>query len=499
MPNISKVPYSYAIYKGDGRNTVFNVPFPYISRTHVNASIPKFHSEDTPPQISAWLSDGSVKLSYAPARDVNVKIYRITPRDRPLVDYADSAVLESSDLNLGVLQNLYICEEILDELAWHGEAIDTLREAYNQLRSFYETLHASHIRLSDKLETWIASFRSVLQQCREYSSSARQSAHSLRCWLTNWYRHMLPAIRNFMYISCLDGQNAGAMKNQQPGLTVTGNTEELFTPLNGAATITKGIVIGSGNAGLEDLDICNGLTVVQIIDSQHLHISSRDQLIFDGRQSDNSEWYAWSSDALKLMRAYEYSDIALKTAVTSKRLAQEAKQYAQDAQTLTQSIAEAKQNLNKAREEATELVAHAENLVYDAGASANEARAYSQSAASSVAEAEVHLSQTAQLSQSASTSAANAASSAQTAQQAKYAAEQSALNSAASAQSAQKDQQAVERLVADITAALGGMDLAEFITLLSTGSEGMVLTKTADGYAWRWGDNGIYDITENGA
>ena len=43
------------------------------------------------------------------------------------------------------------------------------------------------------------------------------------------------------------------------------------------------------------------------------------------------------------------------------------------------------------------------------------------------------------------------------------------------------------------------MNLAEFIALLSTGNEGMVFTKTVDGYAWKWADSGIYNLTENGA
>ena len=286
-----------------------------------------------------------------------------------------------------------------------------------------------------------------------------------------------------MYISCLDGQSAGAMKNQQPGFTVTGNTEDLFTPLNGAATVTKGIVIGSGNAGLEALDIFNGLTVVQIIDNQHLHISFRGQLIFDGRQSDNSEWYAWSSDALKLMRAYEYSDIALKTAVTSKRMAQEAKQYAQDAQTLTQSIAEAEQTLSHAREEAAQLVDTARNTALSAEQSANAALAHSREAAGNASEAAECLAQSSRFTDEARTQATNAAVSALTALQAKEEAIQA--------------KQAIERLADHITTALGGTDLTAFIALLNTGSEGMVFTKTPGGYAWKWANNTIYDLTEN--
>ncbi|AGC35557.1 putative T7-like tail fiber protein [Rhizobium phage RHEph01] len=99
---------AYAQSLGDGVTTIFTVPFPYISKTHVQVTV------DGVAVAYAWLSPTSVQIIPAPAVDKIVDRRRVTPRDTLLVDFVDGSTLVESELDLSALQVFYLAQESFD-------------------------------------------------------------------------------------------------------------------------------------------------------------------------------------------------------------------------------------------------------------------------------------------------------------------------------------------------------------------------------------------------
>jgi hypothetical protein len=103
------MPYSYAVYTGNGATTQFTVPFPYIRREHVVASL------DYVSAVFTWVNNTTVEISPAPANGVRVEVRRITPVNAPLVDFTDGSTLVAADLDTNALQQTYINQEQDDQ------------------------------------------------------------------------------------------------------------------------------------------------------------------------------------------------------------------------------------------------------------------------------------------------------------------------------------------------------------------------------------------------
>ncbi|MGV2169645.1 phage tail fiber protein [Agrobacterium sp. 16-172Ci] len=102
------MPLAYAQSLGDGATRVFSVPFPYISKTHVQVRVEGVIVPYT------WLSETSIQLVLAPAVNAVVDRRRVTPRDTLLVDFVDGSTLVESDLDLSALQVFYLAQEAFD-------------------------------------------------------------------------------------------------------------------------------------------------------------------------------------------------------------------------------------------------------------------------------------------------------------------------------------------------------------------------------------------------
>ncbi|MFG1395864.1 phage tail fiber domain-containing protein [Roseixanthobacter pseudopolyaromaticivorans] len=99
---------SYVTYTGDGAQTLFSVPFPFIDRSHVFV--------DAGGQLApfTWLSNSSIALVTAPASGVAIKVFRSTPKDLPLVTFFNDQTLDVSHFNLAIRQALYVAQELED-------------------------------------------------------------------------------------------------------------------------------------------------------------------------------------------------------------------------------------------------------------------------------------------------------------------------------------------------------------------------------------------------
>jgi hypothetical protein len=99
---------AYAQSLGDGVTRIFTVPFPYISKTHVQIKV------DGAITAYTWLSDTSIQLAVAPVAGAIVDRRRVTPRDTVLVDFVDGSTLVESDLDLATMQVFFLAQEAFD-------------------------------------------------------------------------------------------------------------------------------------------------------------------------------------------------------------------------------------------------------------------------------------------------------------------------------------------------------------------------------------------------
>jgi len=104
------MPYSYAVYTGNGATTQYSVPFAYIRKEHVKVYVNYVDTAYT------YVNDSLIQLASAPANGLRVEVRRVTPLNTPLVDFADGSALVAADLDTANLQQLYLEQELDDEL-----------------------------------------------------------------------------------------------------------------------------------------------------------------------------------------------------------------------------------------------------------------------------------------------------------------------------------------------------------------------------------------------
>lgn len=100
--------YSFVQYTGNGINTLFNVPFGYISKSHVTVKVNGVSTSFT------WNSDTVVSVSPAPANLAVVEVRRTTPVTTAVVDFQDAGTITEAMLDENTAQMLYIAQEAFD-------------------------------------------------------------------------------------------------------------------------------------------------------------------------------------------------------------------------------------------------------------------------------------------------------------------------------------------------------------------------------------------------
>lgn len=96
-----------AKYLATAGQTEFDVPFPYLLRTHVEVMVNGILTT-----AFTWVNDGRIELNPGPEAGASVVVQRNTPITVPAVVFQDSAVLTEKDLNTAVLQLLFRHQEL---------------------------------------------------------------------------------------------------------------------------------------------------------------------------------------------------------------------------------------------------------------------------------------------------------------------------------------------------------------------------------------------------
>jgi hypothetical protein len=169
------MPLAYAQSLGDGVTRVFSVPFPYISKTHVQVRV-----EGAIVPFS-WLSETSIQLATAPAVNAVVDRRRVTPRDTLLVDFVDGSTLVESDLDLSALQVFYLAQEAFDlGEASLGVTEDGSFSALNRrISNVLNPVNPQDVATKNFVETGVTSQVAIAtQKANEAANSAAQSEAS---------------------------------------------------------------------------------------------------------------------------------------------------------------------------------------------------------------------------------------------------------------------------------------------------------------------------------
>lgn len=103
--------YSYVRYSGNGSTTNYTFSFPTISTNHIKVRV-------NGSLVTNWsfLSASTIQFAVAPANAAVIEIRRETPKDSPIVDFADGSVLLERDLDLLATWQLYVAQETEDDL-----------------------------------------------------------------------------------------------------------------------------------------------------------------------------------------------------------------------------------------------------------------------------------------------------------------------------------------------------------------------------------------------
>jgi hypothetical protein len=102
---------SYTVYTASGTTATFGVGFPYLERADITVT------DNGTPVTFTWLNDQTVQLNSTPAAGHTIRIQRKTPIDHQMVVEADGSTLSAADLNEQDQQNLYLIQELYEQIA----------------------------------------------------------------------------------------------------------------------------------------------------------------------------------------------------------------------------------------------------------------------------------------------------------------------------------------------------------------------------------------------
>jgi hypothetical protein len=103
---------SKVLYTGDGVVTQFNVPMPYISKSHINVYVNETLMIQT--MHFTWSGDSTIVFKDPPGVDSAIRIQRWTSPTATLVDFVNGSVLNESDLDTAYLHSFYLSQEYSD-------------------------------------------------------------------------------------------------------------------------------------------------------------------------------------------------------------------------------------------------------------------------------------------------------------------------------------------------------------------------------------------------
>lgn len=109
--------YRYSInrFDGDGEKINWEISFAggYIIKEHVKALVTDLAGNSNE-QLFTWAGDSTVQITPPVPEGYSLTIFRETPKDRPIADFQDGAVINEKNLDDNAKQAVFIAAEALD-------------------------------------------------------------------------------------------------------------------------------------------------------------------------------------------------------------------------------------------------------------------------------------------------------------------------------------------------------------------------------------------------
>lgn len=118
--------YSINTFPGDGSQTNFEISFAggYISREHVKAYY-RIGVGAIIPVAFEWVGNNTIRVAPAIPSGSRLTVYRDTPKDAPLADFSDGAILTETSLDVNAKQAVFIAAEAQDNGTERLDVLDT--------------------------------------------------------------------------------------------------------------------------------------------------------------------------------------------------------------------------------------------------------------------------------------------------------------------------------------------------------------------------------------
>jgi hypothetical protein len=109
--------FSINTFTGDGVKTTWDLNFSggYIRRDHVKAYSTSLADVNTT-QVLSWVGPNQVSITPPVPNGHTLTIYRDTPKDLPVADFLDGAIINETNLDFVAKQSVFVSAEMVDRL-----------------------------------------------------------------------------------------------------------------------------------------------------------------------------------------------------------------------------------------------------------------------------------------------------------------------------------------------------------------------------------------------
>ncbi len=220
------MPLSFVQYTANGSTDTFNIPFAYISKSHIQVRVNGvLDSTITFPTAS------TVKTSTMPPNGAIVEVKRVTPNTTRLVDFQDGSLLGEGDLDTSATQNFYVMQETTDALD-NKLGIDSTNKYDAGNRVIKNVANGTQTNDAVNYGQTLSIVDNATAQANNAAASANSAANSATL-ASDWSQKTSGNVdgTNFSskeYAQGTQASTGGAAKNwaQQTGAVVTGQATE---------------------------------------------------------------------------------------------------------------------------------------------------------------------------------------------------------------------------------------------------------------------------------
>lgn len=220
-------------FPGDGSTTQHNFSFAggYIDKAHVKAVVYDAAGGATPITITSpmWVGANTLNLGVSAPVGGYTKIYRETPRDLPLVDFADRARLREANLDLLARQVIFVAAEAFDA------------GSYASVNDLLSAAAVSASAASAAAAASATSANTSTTQAAAAIAAAAQAAATLSSAVLNTGDQTIAGIKTFTASPVVPAGASGARvpQAQEIGALTVAQRADLFRRANILATVTQ--------------------------------------------------------------------------------------------------------------------------------------------------------------------------------------------------------------------------------------------------------------------